>query len=318
MRIVVALGGNALLERGERPDADLQERNVHRAVHALVPLALEHELIITHRNGPQVGVLALESADDHSLSRPYPFDALGAETQGLIGYWLSQDLGNALPGRQVVALVTQTVVDRGDPAFSHPTKQVGPVYQEEEARLLAEHRGWAVARDGYWWRRVVASPEPREIVELAAIERLVDAGLVVVCAGGGGIPVTRDRVGALVGIEAVVDKDLTAALLAERVGADVLLLLTDVSAVEVGHGRPEAEPIGRSTPSALRSYRFAAGSMGPKVDAACRFVERTGRLAAIGSLDDAVAIVAGERGTRVVPDGHAVPTPVPASAVRTG
>jgi carbamate kinase len=318
MRIVVALGGNALLERGQRPDADLQERNVFRAVHALVPLAREHELIITHGNGPQVGVLAMESADDRSLTRPYPFDALGAETQGLIGYWLAQDLGNALPDRQVVALVTQTVVDREDPAFSHPTKLVGPVYQEEEARLLAEQRGWAVARDGNWWRRVVSSPEPCEIVELAAIERLVNAGVVVVCAGGGGIPVSRDATGALVGIEAVVDKDLTAALLAEQIGADVLLLLTDVSAVEVDHGGPEAKPIGRSTPSALRSYPFAAGSMGPKVDAACRFVERTGGCSAIGSLDDAVAIVTGDRGTCVVPDDHAAPAPVYTPVVAIG
>ncbi len=301
MRIVIALGGNALLERGQSPDADVQEHNVARAVAALAPLAQDHQLVITHGNGPQVGVLALESAQDPSLTRPYPFDVLGAETQGLIGYWLLQDLRNALPDREVAALITETVVDADDPAFAHPTKLVGPVYSEEEAHRLAAERGWDVAADGDRWRRVVPSPPPREIEQIGVITRLIDQGTIVVCAGGGGIPVVRSPEGALHGVEAVVDKDLTAALLAELVGADVLLLLTDVAAVEAGHGTPHPRPIGRTTAAALQSHDFAAGSMGPKVDAACRFVERTGHPAAIGSLDDAEALVAGKGGTTVIP-----------------
>jgi len=313
MRIVIALGGNALLERGQRPDAEVQEHNVARAVAALAPLARDHELILTHGNGPQVGVLALESAQDASLTRPYPFDALGAETQGLIGYWLLQELRNALPDRQVAALITETVVAADDPAFTHPTKLVGPVYAADEAHRLAAERGWDIAPDGDWWRRVVPSPPPREIEQIDVIARLVDEGVLVVCAGGGGIPVVRGPEGSLHGVEAVVDKDLTAALLAERVGADALLLLTDVAAVEADHGTPRARPLGRTTAAALRGHDFAAGSMGPKVDAACRFVERTGRPAAVGCLDDAEAIVAGRAGTLVVPsvgdDGLAGPSP---------
>lgn len=308
MRIVIALGGNALLERGQAPDAEVQERNVARAVTALAPLAADHELVLTHGNGPQVGVLALESAADPALSRPYPFDALGAETQGLIGSWLVQELENALPGTEVAAVLTETVVDGSDPAFAHPTKLVGPVYTEEEARALAERHGWTVAPDGPHWRRVVPSPAPREIVQVGSIRRLLEAGVVVVCAGGGGIPVRREASGALHGVEAVIDKDLTAALLAEQLGADALLLLTDVPNVEVHHGTAAARPIGATTPAVLRDLPFPAGSMGPKVEAVCRFVERTGGLAAIGSLDDATDIVAGRAGTLVRP----APMPQPA------
>lgn len=301
MRLVIALGGNALLERGQRPDAEVQEHNVATAVAALAPLARDHQLVLTHGNGPQVGVLAIESAADPALSRPYPFDALGAETQGLIGSWLEQELGNALPDRDVAALVTETVVDADDPAFAAPTKLVGPVYTEEEAHRLAALHGWDVAPDGPHWRRVVPSPEPREIVQLPVIDQLVGAGVVVVCAGGGGVPVVRGNRGAIHGVEAVIDKDLTAALLAEQLHADALLLLTDVPHVEADHGTAEARPIGRTTAAALRGHRFPAGSMGPKVEAVCRFVERTGCPAAIGALADVQGIVAGERGTLVIP-----------------
>ncbi|MBI5088065.1 MAG: carbamate kinase, partial [Actinobacteria bacterium] len=206
MRLVVALGGNALLRRGERPDAEPQRQNVMRAVAALAPLARGHELVVTHGNGPQVGVLALESATDPTLTRPFPLDHLGAETQGLIGYWVSQGLGNVLPGRQVVAVLTQCVVDATDPAFARPTKFVGPTYDESGAHRLALERGWVIGPDGGSWRRVVASPEPRRLVEIESVRLLVDAGAVVVCAGGGGVPVVETALGTLEGVEAVIDK----------------------------------------------------------------------------------------------------------------
>jgi carbamate kinase len=301
MRIVVALGGNALLERGEKPDSDIQQSHVQRAVAALAPLARAHDLIITHGNGPQVGMLALESARDPELSHPFPFDVLGAQTQGMIGYWLAQALGGAVPGRAVGCLICQTRVDQDDPAFGNPTKFVGPVYQGKQARALAAERGWAVHRDGAAWRRVVPSPEPRELVELPLIRVLVDSGALVVCAGGGGIPVTADNSGELHGVEAVVDKDLTAALLARAVSADALLLLTDVDAVTDAFGTADARPIPRATVAELRARSLPAGSMGPKVEAACRFVEATGRMAAIGRIDRAGALLDGRAGTAVLP-----------------
>lgn len=303
MRLVVALGGNALLQRGERPDAEPQRRNVERAVQALAPVLAGHEVVVTHGNGPQVGVLAIESAADPQLSRPYPLDPLGAETQGLIGYWLTQSLGNAVTDRQVAALLTRTVVDADDPAFERPTKFVGPTYDAATAHRLAAERGWTVAADGEMWRRVVASPEPRRVVETEVVRLLVDAGVVVVCAGGGGVPVVESAPHHLEGVEAVVDKDLTSALLAEALGADALLLLTDVAGVETDFGRPGSVLLHRATPAELRAHRFPAGSMGPKVEAACRFVERTGRSAAIGALSDAAAVVAGTAGTRISLDG---------------
>lgn len=299
MRIVVALGGNALLERGERPDSDVQEHNVAVAVAALAPLAAEHELIVTHGNGPQVGVLALESANDPMLSHPYPLDSLGAETQGLIGYWLVQHLQHELPDRLVAAVITQTVVDPADPAFERPTKFVGPVYTEHELRPIADRRGWAIAPDGDRWRRVVASPTPLRVVEAPVVELLLDAGTIVVCVGGGGIPVV-DRPGrGLVGVEAVIDKDLSSALLAEQLGADALVVLTDVAGIYRGFGTPSAELIRSATPAELRAIDFPAGSMGPKVDALCRFVERTGGVAVVGALADAAVLLSGERGTLV-------------------
>ena len=301
MRVVAALGGNALLERGEKPDEDIQEHHVQQAVATLAPLARAHDLVVTHGNGPQVGMLALESASDPALTRPYSLDALGAQTQGMIGYWLARALRGAAPGKPAGCLVGQTRVDPDDPAFAHPTKFVGPVYEEKQAKDLAAERSWAVARDGEAWRRVVPSPEPLELVELPLIRQLVDSGAVVVCAGGGGIPVVADASGALRGVEAVVDKDLTAALLAEAVNADALLLLTDVDAVIDGFGTPDARPIRRATAAELRARSFPAGSMGPKVEAACRFVEATGKVAAIGRLDTAEALLRGEAGTTISP-----------------
>ena len=299
MRIVAALGGNALLERGEKPDSDIQESHIQHAVAALAPLARAHDLVITHGNGPQVGMLALESARDPALSRPYPFDVLGAQTQGMIGYWLARALHGVLPGRATGCLICQTRVDPDDPAFGDPTKFVGPVYDEDKARDLAARRGWAVRRDGAAWRRVVPSPEPVQILELPLIRALLDTGAVVVCAGGGGIPVAADASGTLHGVEAVVDKDLTAALLARAVAADALLLLTEVGAVIDGFGTPGARPIRHATAGELRARSFPAGSMGPKVEACCRFVEATGQMAAIGSLDEPGALLRGEAGTIV-------------------
>jgi len=298
---VVAVGGNALLERGEVPLAQIQEGHVAVAVAAIAELAVDNELVITHGNGPQVGLLANESAGDPDLPGPYPMDVLGAESQGMIGYFFLQALENALPGRDVVSLLCQTEVDPGDPAFGDPTKFVGPVYTREVAEDLARRRGWQIRQDGPSWRRVVPSPEPLAMVELAMIRVLVDDGAVVVCAGGGGIPVVRGADGRLRGAEAVIDKDLGAALLARDLDADALLILTDVDGIEVGFGTPEAEPIGHTTVAALRAVTFPAGSMGPKVDAACRFVEATGRPAMIGKLADAGALLEGTRGTIVGP-----------------
>lgn len=303
MRVVVALGGNALLQRGERPDADIQLAGVRRAMRALAPIAAEHELVVTHGNGPQVGVLALESAADQSLTRPYPFDVLGAETQGMIGYWLLQSLQNVLPGRQVCTLLNQTLVSAADPAFDDPTKFVGPVYSEEEAKALAAENGWSVRQDGKYWRRTVPSPKPQRVVETRLIRQLLESGTTVVCAGGGGVPVIRDETGRLTGVEAVVDKDLTASLLAETLEADALLLLTDVPTVMRGYGTPDATPINNATPAQLRAEKFPAGSMGPKVEAVCRFVETTGDMAAIGALEDAADILAGKTGTIITPSG---------------
>lgn len=301
MRIVVALGGNALLQRGQVPDAAAQVENIRIAVEALAPLAQQHDLLITHGNGPQVGVLAMESAADPRLTGPYPFDALGAMTQGLIGYWVLQAFGNALPeDKPMTAVINQTLVDLFDPAFEDPTKFVGEVYEEDEARALAAKYGWQVKQDGSHWRRVIASPQPLRIIEVPLIKRLMGEGVLVVCAGGGGVPVAM-RDGNLVGVEAVIDKDLSAAMLATDVEADLLMVLTDVESVVEGFGTPQARPIRRIAASELRAKTFPAGSMGPKVEAACRFVQRTGKCAAIGRLADAAALVTGETGTYVVP-----------------
>lgn len=297
-RIVVALGGNALLRRGEPAEAERQQRNLLAAAPALAALAGEHELVFTHGNGPQVGLLALE-AESYREVAPYPLDLLGAETQGLIGELIVQALAG-LVETPVVTILTRVEVDPGDPAFSTPSKPIGPVYAKADAVRRAEEGRWTVARDGQWYRRVVPSPEPRRIVELAAISRLVEDGFLVVCAGGGGVPVVRSG-SRLRGVEAVIDKDLTAALLASALAADVLLLLTDVAYVEQEWGTQHARPMGTATPAELRRLDFAAGSMAPKVEAACRFVESTGGRAAIGLLADVAAVVAGDAGTQIVP-----------------
>ncbi|MGW0705908.1 carbamate kinase [Streptomyces sp. NPDC002643] len=300
MRIVVALGGNALLHRGERPDAAVQTANIERVATALAALAHDHELVVTHGNGPQVGLLAMESAADRALTAPYPLDLLGAQTEGMIGSLLARTLHNVLPGHRIAALVTHTVVRADDPAFDRPTKFVGQVYPRQSAELLARRYGWHIARDGADWRRVVPSPTPERIVETDTIHELLTGGTLVVCAGGGGVPVTADRdTGALTGVEAVVDKDLTAALLAEDLKADFLLILTDVPNVYEGYGTPHQRPVLDATPAQLRGGGFPAGSMGPKAEAAARFVERTGGLAAIGALDAAYEIVHGRSGTLV-------------------
>ena len=304
MRIVVALGGNALLERGEKPDAGTQIKNVNKAAEALASLASEHELVLTHGNGPQVGVLALQSAADETLTEPYPFDTLGAMTQGMIGYWMLQELQNALPGKSVAALVGQTLVDAEDPAFDNPTKFVGTVYDEDEAKRLAAEKGWSVKADGAKWRRVVGSPKPKGLVEIETVKQLVESGTTVICSGGGGVPVVRADDGSLHGVEAVIDKDLSAARIAEDLKADMLMILTDVPQVMKNFGQPDAEAIGKTTTSQLRAMDLPAGSMGPKVDACCNFVEVTGGTAAIGRLSDAAEIIKGTCGTVITADGQ--------------
>jgi carbamate kinase len=296
MRIVAALGGNALLRRGERPDVGVQRDNVRRAARSIAAIALQNAVVVTHGNGPQVGLLALQSEADPTVA-PYPLDVLGAESEGLIGYLIEQELGRLLPGREVATLLTQVEVDPRDPAFGAPTKPIGPVYDERTARQMSRERGYAIAPDGAGFRRVVASPEPLAIRELRVIEILLAAGVLVVCTGGGGIPVVTMPDGGVRGVEAVIDKDLASALLARALGADALLLLTDVPAVL--DAWPHGAPIRHTTPRELRGRRFAAGSMAPKVEAACRFVEHGGALAAIGALDDAAALLRGERGTIV-------------------
>jgi len=288
-----------LLQRGERPAAEIQEHHVLDAVAHLVNVAEGNTLIVTHGNGPQVGMLAVESASDPVLDHPFPFDVLGAQTQGMIGYWLAQALANALPTRRVVAIVTQMVVDLNDPAFSNPTKFVGRGYAADEARPTAGS-GWTMRQDGQLWRRVVASPEPLEAVEVATIKELVASGTIVVCAGGGGIPVARDAMGNLRGVEAVIDKDLATAVIARDVTADAMLILTDVAAVLADYGTVNEHPIRTATVSELRALSFPAGSMGPKVEAACRFVESTGGRSAIGSFDDSLELLHGTAGTTVV------------------
>ena len=307
MRVVVALGGNALLRRGQELSAGNQRENARAACRHLAPVAAEHELVISHGNGPQVGLLALQGAA-YTAVDAYPLDVLGAQTEGMIGYVLQQELGNELPfEKRIATLLTQIEVDRADPAFGEPTKPIGPLYTDEEAAALASEKGWEFKRDGTSMRRVVASPEPKRIFGVEPIEWMLRNDCVVICAGGGGIPVmyAEEPVPAgrrLVGVEAVIDKDLASALLASDLGADVLAIVTDVDAVYTGWGTPDQQAIRRASPDALSTTEFAAGSMGPKVRAACRFVEQTGGLAAIGAIADTDALVRGDAGTVVAPD----------------
>jgi carbamate kinase len=298
MRVVVALGGNALLKRGEPLTEDVQQRNVVAAADAVAAIAREHEVVITHGNGPQVGLLALES-EAYTEVPPYGLDILGAESQGMIGFFLEQALRNELPERPLATILTSVQVDPGDPAFARPSKPVGPVYTEDAAMKLQAERGWTIAADGANFRRVVASPEPLRILEMDAIQVLVENGILVICAGGGGVPVCKDSRGSLNGVEGVVDKDLTSSLLAEALHADWLLLLTDVDAVYSGWRTPECRPVRAATTAELRRLTLEAGSMAPKVEAACRFVERTGGAATIGALADASRMLKGEKGTLI-------------------
>jgi carbamate kinase len=307
MRVVVALGGNALLRRGEPLTAENQRANARVACKALAPIALEHELVVSHGNGPQVGLLALQGSAYTEVD-PYPLDLLGAQTEGMIGYLIQQELGNELPQeKRLASLLTLIEVDRGDPAFDDPTKPIGPIYSQEDSERLAREKDWVFKPDGDSYRRVVPSPTPQRIFGLEPLEWLLDQGCVVICAGGGGIPVkyTDEPVPAghrLVGVEAVIDKDLASALLARDLHADALAIVTDVDAVYDEWGKPEQRAIRRATPEALADAEFAAGSMGPKVKAACSFVEETGGLAVIGSIADTPALLRGEAGTVVTRD----------------
>ena len=302
MRIVIALGGNALLKRGEPMTAEVQRRNVRVAAEAISPLAADHELVVAHGNGPQVGLLALE-ADAYEAVEPYPLDVLGAETEGMIGYMVEQELGNVLPADTPLAtLLTMIEVDPTDPAFDDPTKFVGPVYDQPEADRLTADKGWVFKMDGDRWRRVVPSPLPRRIIEIRPITWLLEHGAIVICAGGGGIPTmfAPNDGSSLIGVEAVIDKDFASELLAEDIRAELFVMATDVDAVYAGWGTAQQERLDRVTPEQLAAHAFPSGSMGPKVDAAVRFVQRTAGRAAIGSLDDIAGIVAGSAGTQVV------------------
>jgi carbamate kinase len=303
VRIVIALGGNALLRRSDPMTTEVQRRNVRVAAEAIAPLAGQHSIVIVHGNGPQVGLLALQ-AEAYPGAEPYPLDVLDAGTQGMVGYLIQQELRSLLPERQVVTLLTMIVVDPADPAFDDPTKFVGPGYPRAEAEALASEKGWVFRQDGQAWRRVVPSPEPREVLEIEPITWLLDRGALVICAGGGGIPTMYPAAGPgeLVGVEAVIDKDLASELLAEDLDADLFLMATDVDGVYLDWGTPEQRRLDAVTPGELSGHGFAAGSMAPKVDAASRFVTKTGRRAAIGALADIRWIVAGEAGTNVVAD----------------
>jgi carbamate kinase len=300
MRIVIALGGNALLRRSDPMTTEVQRKNVRIAAQAIAPLAAEHSIVIVHGNGPQVGLLSLQ-AEAYTGAEPYPLDVLDAGTQGMIGYLIQEELRSLLPPEgQVATLLTMIEVDPDDPAFANPTKFVGPVYDQEAAQKLGAEKRWAFRQDGSSWRRVVASPQPQRIIEIEPITWLLERGAVVICAGGGGIPTTAGP-GRLTGVEAVIDKDFASELLAEDVGADLFLMATDVDGVYLNWGEPEAQRLDRVSPAELASHAFAAGSMGPKVKAAAMFAANTGRRAAIGALDDIAGIVAGRAGTNVVP-----------------
>jgi carbamate kinase len=302
MRIVIALGGNALLRRSEPMTTEVQRRNVKVAAEAIAPLAAEHSIVVVHGNGPQVGLLALQ-AESYGDVEPYPLDVLDAGTQGMIGYLIQQELRSLLPPQiQVATVLTMITVDPDDQAFRHPTKFVGPVYHQNAAQALVAKKGWVFRQDGNSWRRVVPSPEPQQILEIQPIMWLLERGTVVICAGGGGIPAARPSSGSggLTGVEAVIDKDLASELLAEDLAADLLLMATDVDGVYVGWGTPGQRRLDCVTPAELGDHKFAAGSMGPKVDAASRFATKTGQRAAIGALSDIVGIVDGTAGTNVI------------------
>ena len=306
MRIVVALGGNALLRRGESMTAEAQRHNVRIAATALAPVALQHQLVLSHGNGPQIGLLALQAAA-YTAVKAYPLDVLGAQTQGMIGYLLEQELGNLLPMEvPFCSILTMIEVDPHDPSFQDPTKFIGPVYEDAEAKQLAAANNWTFKQDGAKWRRVVASPHPQRIFEIRPIKWLLEKNTIVICAGGGGIPTVYDpdRNRQLLGVEVVIDKDFAGALLARDVEAEMYVMATDAEGVYLDWGKPNQRCLRKTSPSELGQYEFPAGSMGPKVAAACEFVKATGHRAAIGALADIEQIVAGNAGTLIEPDGR--------------
>jgi len=301
MLVVVALGGNALLRRGEPMTAENQRRSVRAAATALAPIATDHQLVIGHGNGPQVGLLAQQGAA-YTKVATYPLDILGAQTEGMIGYMIEQELGNLLPfERPFATMLTMVEVDPNDPAFESPTKFIGPVYTQEEAEHLAAEKHWNFKLDGKAWRRVVPSPEPKRIFELRPIRWLLERNAIVIAAGGGGIPTMYERGNGhlLRGVECVIDKDLASELLARDLDADLFVMLTDADAVYLDWGSSHQKAIRRASPAALGAMTFPEGSMGPKVRAACRFAAATGKRAAIGALSDLTRIVAGDAGTTV-------------------
>lgn len=302
MKLLVALGGNALLHRTQLPSAGNQLENVRIACAQVARVAAAHDMVLTHGNGPQVGLLALQSAA-YAAVESYPLDVLDAETAGMLGYLLELELANLLPAsRAVASLLTRVEVDPQDPAFRTPSKPIGPVYTRSQADDLARRRQWAMAPDGAGWRRVVPSPRPVRVPGLGVIRGLLDQGVLVIAAGGGGIPVVpRPEGGGMQGIEAVIDKDLCSAFIATELQVDCLIIATDVDAVYLDWGLPTQRPVGHTTPQALAAHLFAAGSMAPKVEAACQFVRATGRRAAIGALGDIEALLAGQRGTQINP-----------------
>ncbi|CAV20222.1 carbamate kinase [Vibrio sp. 10N.222.54.F12] len=295
--VVVALGGNALLRRGEPLEADVQRRNIETAVKTISEIAKVYNVVLVHGNGPQVGLLALQGLEYKKVN-PYPLDVLGSETQGMIGYMLMQEFKNYLPDRNISCMLTQMTVDPNDPAFADPTKPIGPIYEEAEARELAEKFHWIVKPDGQHFRRVVPSPRPTGIVEHEAITQLIDAGHLVICTGGGGIPVKKEN-GKLVGVEAVIDKDMSAAFLAKQLDADALLILTDADAVYLDWGKPTQHALRSTTPSELAKFTFDAGSMGPKIEASCEFIQQGGKVVGIGALEDGLQILQGQAGTNI-------------------
>lgn len=295
--VVVALGGNALLRRGEPLEADVQRRNIETAVKTISEIAKVYNVVLVHGNGPQVGLLALQGLEYKKVN-PYPLDVLGSETQGMIGYMLMQEFKNYLPNRNISCMLTQMTVDPNDPAFADPTKPIGPIYEEAEARELAEKFHWIVKPDGQHFRRVVPSPRPTGIVEHEAITQLIDAGHLVICTGGGGIPVKKEN-GKLVGVEAVIDKDMSAAFLAKQLDADALLILTDADAVYLDWGKPTQHALRNTTPSELAKFEFDAGSMGPKIEASCEFIQQGGKVVGIGALEDGLQILQGQAGTNI-------------------
>lgn len=305
MRILIALGGNALLNRGQALTADNQRANVKVAAERIAKImSSDNQVVVAHGNGPQVGLLALQSAAYTEVD-PYPLDVLGAQTQAMIGYMLEQELGNLVPAEQHLAtMLTMTEVDANDPAFKNPTKPIGPVYNEATAKQMAEEKGWDIAPDGEYYRRVVASPRPKRVIQQEAIRMLIEKGVMVICAGGGGIPAYRDAEDDLHGVECVIDKDLASALLAAELDADLLVIATDVDSVYRNWGTPEQERIASMSVSEARASEFAAGSMGPKVTAAANFAERTGKRAVIGSLSDIEDLVSGKHGTSITGSGE--------------